>query len=224
MDSIFVKFLKYLRDSSDVSTSDHDFLALVNETLNFYGFSVPKSETSTEMRTCAGNPNKVMYMKPYYFGRLEKFNVFLQKLYSGEQDQSSECCLDFYGDENVKNQLNIMFSRANKTLWFCCSNFFEHSLAKLLAIDALYDKSSIIHNIYVNENSYPFIDFLSEGIIEYSNGTYDTMIKEFIDNANLLHTDSHKFVAFMYMYRNGVVMTGFDEDLILMTTTNFLNY
>lgn len=220
MDSIFVKFLKYLRSNSTENTSDADFLALVNETLNVGTFSVPKSETSTRMRTCEGNPEKILYIKPYYFGRLHNFNVFFNKLNSIQQThESSECCLDFYGTENEKSSLKTMFSRANKTLWFCCSNFFEHSIRYILILfDDWYDKSSAQHNVYVNENSYPYIDFLTEGIIEYPNGIYDTMIKEFLDNINLLHTDSHKFIAFMYMYRTGVVMGEVNSNLILMTT------
>ena len=119
MDSIFVKFLKYLRDNSTGNTSDADFSALVNQTLNSDTFSVPRSETSTKMRECPALPPKVLILHPYYFGRLHHFGVFFNKISSVEKNI---CCLDFYGNEDVK-KLENMFSRAGTTLNFCCSNF-----------------------------------------------------------------------------------------------------
>jgi hypothetical protein len=222
MDSIFVKFLKYLRNNSDENTSDADFTALVNQTLNSNTFSVPKSETSTKIRICSALPNKVLVQQPYYFGRLHHFGVFFNRLMSGIY--KNICCLDFYGNEDVKQILENMFYRAGKTLNFCCSNFFEHSLLYILGIDIIYDKQNPQHIVYVNSTyNTPYFDFLTNGIVEYSNGTYDTMIKDFIENINLLHTDSHRFIALMYMWYRGVVM-GTNEDhsnLILMTTDYF---
>lgn len=222
MDSIFVKFLKYLRDNSTENTSDADFTALVNQTLNSNTFSVPKSETSTKMRICPALPYKVLVQHPYYFGRLHHFGVFFNRLMS--ETHKNICCLDFYGNEDAKQELEDIFSK--KPLNFCCSNFMEHSLSYILFIDALYDKQNPQHTVYIdpNFNSGLFHYFLIKGIIEYSNGTYDTMIKDFIENIDLLHTDSHKFIAFMYMWYRGVVM-GINEDdtnLILMTT-DYLN-
>jgi len=225
MDSIFVKFLKYLRDNSTENTSDADFTALVNQTLNSDTFSVPRSETSTKYRSCPALPNKILVLTPYYFGKLHHFGVFFNKLNS-EKLSRTDCCLDFYGNENAKQELENMFIRARKTLNFCCSNFFEHSLSYILTFDRFYDKQNPLHTVYTN-NTYPYFDFLTEGIVEYSNGTYDTMIKDFLENINLLHTDSHRFIAFMYMWYRGVVM-GIDPDvpfpdtsLILMTADYF---
>ena len=222
MDSIFVKFLNYLRNNSNANTSDADFTELVNQTLNSDTFSVSKSDTSTKVRTCPALPKKVLILHPYYFGRLYHFDVFFNRLMSGTY--KNICCLDFYGNEEAKQELENMFSRANKTLNFCCSNFFEHSSRHILGIDILYDKQNPQHAVYIDSNyNSPYFYFLSEGIVEYSNGTYDTMIKDFIENINLLHTDSHKFIAFMYMWYRGVVMT-IDENnsnLILMTTDYF---
>ena len=224
MDSIFVKFLKYLRDNSTENTSDAEFTTLVNQTLNSDTFSVPKSETSTKYRSCSALPHKVLVHQPYYFGRLHHFGVFFDRLMSGTY--KNICCLDFYGNEDVKQILENMFYRAGKTLNFCCSNFFEHSLLLyiLVGADALYDKQNPQHTVYT-DNTYPYFYFLANGIVEYSNGTYDTMIKDFIENIDLLHTNSHKFIAFMYMWYRGVVM-GINEDysnLILMTTDYFNN-
>lgn len=221
MDSIFVKFLKYLRDNSTENTSDADFTALVNQTLNSNTFSVPKSETSTKMRICPALPKKVLVLHPYYFGRLHHFGVFFNRLMSGTY--KNICCLDFYGNEDAKQELENIFSK--KPLNFCCSNFTEHSLSYILAIDAFYDKQNPQHTVYIdpNFNSGPFHYFLIKGIVEYSNGTYDTMIKDYSENINLLHTDSHRFIASMYMWYRGVVM-GINEDdtnLILMTTDYF---
>lgn len=218
MDSIFVKFLKYLRDNSTENTSDADFSALVNQTLNSDTFSVPRSETSTKIRVCSALPHKILVLQPYYFGRLYHFGVFFNQLISGEYI----CCLDFYGNENAKQELENMFFRAGKTLNFCCSNFYEHSLTYILAADALYDKQNLQHTVYVSDA--PFFDFLTKGIVEYSNGTYDTMIKDFLENIDLLHTDSHRVIAFMYMWYRGVVMSISEDNpnnLILMTTDYF---
>lgn len=224
MDSIFVKFLKHLRDNSTENTSDADFTALVNQTLNSDTFSVPRSETSTKYRSCPALPNKISVQGPYYFGRLHHFDVFFNKLNSVDLSRLADCCLDFYGNEDVKQELENMLSRAGKTLNFCCSNFMEHSLYILGRSDELYDKQNPQHTVYVS-SAYlnPYFDFLTKGIVEYSNGTYDTMIKDFIENIDLLHTDSHRFIAFMYMWYRGVVM-GTNEDysnLILMTTDYF---
>ena len=219
MDSIFVKFLKYLRNNSDENTSDADFTALVNQTLNFETFSVPRNETSTKVRSC--NYNKMMVLKPYYFGRLYHFGVFFNKIKS----EKGTCCLDFYGNKEAKQELENMFSQLKDPLTFCCSNFFEHSLLYILAdADALYDKQNPQHTEYVaGTGNTPYLYFLIKGIVEYTNGKYDTMIKDFLENTNLLHTDSHRFIAFMYMWYRGVVM-GTNEDhsnLILMTTDYF---
>ena len=217
MDSIFVKFLKYLRNNSTENTSDADFTALVNQTLNSDTFSVPRSETSTHMRSC--NYNKMMVLKPYYFGRLDHFGVFFNKIKS----EKGVCCLDFYGREEVKQGLENMLSQAKESVTFCCSNFMEHSLQYILMVDALYDKQNPQHIVYLDSNYGPYFDFLLKGIVEYPNGGYDTMIKDFLENIDLLHTDSHRFIAFMYMWYRGVVM-GTDEDysnLILMTTDYF---
>lgn len=218
MDSIFVKFLKYLKNNSTENTSDADFSALVNQTLNSDTFSVPRSETSTKIRVCSALPHKILVLQPYYFGRLYHFGVFFNKLISGEYI----CCLDFYGNENAKQELENMFFRARKRLNFCCSNFYEHSLTYILTADALYDKQNPQHTVYVSDA--PFFDFLTKGIVEYSNGTYDTMIKDFIENIDLLHTDSHRVIAFMYMWYRGVVMSISEDNpnnLILMTTDYF---
>lgn len=218
MNSIFVKFLKYLRDNSTENTSDANFTELVNQTLNSDTFSVPRSETSTKVRACVPLPHKILVLHPYYFGRLYHFGVFFNKLSSGEYI----CCLDFYGNEDAKQELETMFFRVNKSLNFCCSNFYEHSLQHILAFDNLYDKQNPQHAVYV-EGYYdaPYFDFLRKGIVEYSNGTYDTMIKDFLENIDLLHTDSHKFIAFMYMWNRGVVMGANEGNLILMTTDYF---
>jgi len=225
MDSIFVKFLKYLKNNSTENTSDADFSALVDQTLNSDTFSVPKSETSTKYRSCPALPRKVLVLTPYYFGRLHHFGVFFNKLELADKLSGLiDCCLDFYGNEDVKQELENMFFRAGKTLNFCCSNFMEHSLSYILAADALYDKQNPQHTVYVDATgNTPYLSFLIKGIVEYSNGTYDTMIKDFIENIDLLHTDSHRFIAFMYMWHRGVVM-GTNEDhsnLILMTTDYF---
>ena len=226
MDSIFVKFLKYLRNNSTENTSDANFTALVNQTLNSDTFSVPKSETSTKYRSCPALPRKVLVLQPYYFGRLYHFGVFFNRLMSGSY--KNICCLDFYGNKEAKQELENMFFRAEKTLNFCCSNFFEHSLRYILGADIIYDKQNPQHTVYVDATgNTPYLSFLTKGIVEYSNGTYDTMIKDFIENINLLHTDSHRFIAFMYMWYRGVVI-GIDPDvpfpdtsLILMTTDYF---
>ena len=226
MDSIFVKFLKYLRNNSTENTSDEDFTTLVNQTLNSDTFSVPRSETSTKYRSCPALPKKVLVLQPYYFGSIYRFGVFFNRLTSGLY--KNICCLDFYGDEDVKQELENMFSQAGKTLNFCCSNFMEHSLQRILYFDNFYDRQNHHHTVYVADSSNtPYFYFLMKGIIEYSNGTYDTMIKDFLENIDLLHTDSHKFIAFMYMWRRGVVI-GIDPDvpfpdtsLILMTTDYF---
>ena len=221
MDSIFVKFLKYLRNNSTENTSDADFTALVNQTLNSDTFSVLKSETSTKVRTCTPLPHKVLVQQPYYFGRLYHFGVFFNKLNSVEK--KGVCCLDFYGDEGVKQELENRFSQAGNTLNFCCSNFYEHSLRYILGTDIVYDNQNPQHTVYI-EPPYdygPYFDFLTKGIVEYSNGTYDTMIKDFLENIDLLHTDSHRFIAFMYMWYRGVVMGANDGNLILMTTDYF---
>ncbi len=222
MDSIFVKFLKYLRNNSTENTSDADFTALVNQTLNSDTFSVPRSETSTKYRSCPALPRKILLLQPYYFGCLLHFGVFFNRLISGIHPYT--CCLDFYGNENAKQELENMFSQAGKTLNFCCSNFHEHSLQHILSFDNFYDRQNLQHTAYVHDGNYtPFFYFLMKGIVEYSNGSYDTMIKDFLENIDLLHTDSHKFIAFMYMWKRGVVM-GINEDnssLILKTTDYF---
>lgn len=218
MDSIFVKFLKYLRDNSNVNTSDADFTALVNQTLNSDTFSVSKSETSTKVRTCPALPRKVLILQPYYFGRLHYFSMFFNKFRKSLYDVT--CCLDFYGNKNKKEELENMFSREGKTLNFCCSNFMEHSLRYILMADYVYNRQNPHHTAIYGADA-PYYCFLSEGIVEYSNGTYDTMIKDFLENINLLHTDSHKFIAFMYMWYRGVVMGINDNNLILMTTDYF---
>ena len=223
MDSIFVKFLKYLRDHSTENTSDADFTALVNQTLNSDTFSVPKSETSTKMRTCPALPHKILVLQPYFFGCIDRFGVFFNKIKSGK----GVCCLDFYGNKYVKQDLENMFSRAGKTLNFCCSNFMEHGLRYISVADDFYDNQNPQHIVYVNgANNTPYYYFLSKGIVEYSNGTYDTMIKDFLENLDLLYTDSHRFIALMYMWHSGVVMGGVvmganDGNLILMTTDYF---
>lgn len=220
MDSIFVKFLKYLRDNSIENTSDADFTALVDQTLNSDTFSVSKSETSTKVRTCPALPRKILILQPYYFGRLHHFCVFFNKFRKSLYDVT--CCLDFYGNKYKKEELENMFSREGKTLNFCCSNFMEHSLQHIPIFDNFYDRQNPQHIVYVNgDNNTPYHYFLTEGIVEYSNGTYDTMIKDFLENINLLHTDSHKFIAFMYMWYRGVVMGINDNNLILMTTDYF---
>ena len=97
MDSIFVKFLKYLRNNSNENTSDADFTALVNQTLNSDTFSVHRSETSTKMRICPALPNKVLVQQPYYFGRLYHFGVS-QKIKYG-----NTCLLIFMYEDRKKN-------------------------------------------------------------------------------------------------------------------------
>ena len=222
MDSIFVKFLKYLKNNSTENTSDADFTALVNQTLNSDTFSVPRSETSTKYRSCPALPRKVLVLQPYYFGSIYRFGVFFNRLMSGPY--KNICCLDFYGNEDVKQELENMFFRVGKTLNFCCSNFMEHSLRHTLVFDNFYDIQNPQHTVYVDAiGNTPYLSFLTKGIVEYSNGTYDTMIKDFLENIDLLHTDSHRFIAFMYMWYRGVVM-GTNEDysnLILMTTDYF---
>ena len=215
MDSIFVKFLKYLRAHSTVNTSDADFTALVNQTLNFETFSVPRSETSTKVRSCAYN--KMMVLKPYYFGSLYRFGVFFNKIKSGK----GVCCLDFYGNEEAKQELeNILFEYAKVLVTICCSNFMEHSLRYIILLaDMVYDNQNPQHVVYVS--GAPYFYFLTKGIIEFPNGSYDTMIKDFIENIDLLHTHSHMFIAFMYMWKSGVVMEANDGNLILMTTDYF---
>ena len=219
MDSIFVKFLKYLRAHSTENTSDADFTALVNQTLNSDTFSVPRSETSTYRRGCPYN--KALVLVPYYFGSLYRFGMFFNKIKSGK----GVCCLDFYGCEEAKQELENILSQSKEPVTFCCSNFMEHSLPYILAIDALYDKQNPQHTVHIdpNFNSGPFHYFLIKGIIEFPNGSYDTMIKDFLENIDLLHTDSHRFIAFMYMWYRGVVMRINEDDtnLILMTTDYF---
>ena len=226
MDSIFVKFLKYLRNNSTENTSDADFTTLVNQTLNSDTFSVPRSKTSTKMRICPALPNKVLVLTPYYFGRSYHFGVFFNKLNSGSLSRLIDCCLDFYGNEEAKQELENMFSQAGKTLNFCCSNFMEHSLTYILSVDRFYDKQNPQHTVHIdpNFNSGPFHYFLLEGIVEYSNGTYDTMIKDFLENVDLLHTVSHQFIAFMYMWYRGVVMRiDFDNSNLILMTTDYFN-
>ncbi|MBP8689454.1 hypothetical protein KBH77_03840, partial [Patescibacteria group bacterium] len=180
-------------------------------------FSVPRNETSTKVRSC--NYNKMMVLKPYYFGRLHYFGVFFNKIKS----EKGTCCLDFYGNEDAKQELENMFSQLKDPLTFCCSNFWEHSLSYIFAADILYDKQNPQHTVYIDTslNLGPYFDFLRKGIVEYPNGSYDTMIKDFLENTSLLHTDSHKFIAFMYMWYRGVVMGAKDGNLILMTTDYF---
>lgn len=225
MDSIFVKFLKYLKEHSTENTSDTDFTALVDQTLNSVTFSVSRSETSTKYRSCSALPRKILVLTPYYFGRLHHFGVFFNKLNSEKLSKLVDCCLDFYGNENAKQGLENMFFQVGKTLNFCCSNFWEYN-SILFSADAFYDKQNPQHNVYFSgAYNNPYFNFLTKGIVEYSNGTYDTMIKDFIENIDLLHTDSHRFIAFMYMWYRGVVM-GINEDysdLILMTTDYFNN-
>ncbi len=135
------------------------------------------------------------------------------------------CCLDFYGNEDVKQELENMFSRAGKTLNFCCSNFMEHSLRRISAFDNFYDKQNPQHIEYIdNYYNIPYFDFLRKGIVEYSNGVYDTMIKDFLENIDLLHTDSHRFIALMYMWYRGIVMRiDFDNSNLILMTTDYFN-
>ncbi len=225
MDSIFVKFLKHLKNNSTENTSDADFTALVNQTLNSDTFSVPKSETSTKLRICPALPHKILVLTPYYFGRLHHFDVFFNKLNSEELLRLADCCLDFYGNEKVKEKLEKILSRVGKTLNFCCSNFMEHSLQHILVFDNFYDIQNPQHIVYVDATgNTPYLSFLRGGIVEYSNGTYDTMIKDFIENIDLLHTDSHRFIAFMYMWHRGVVMeTNEDHSNLILKTTDYFN-
>ena len=221
MDSIFVKFLKHLRNNSTENTSDADFTALVNQTLNSDTFSVPRSETSTYVRGCTYN--KMLVSKPYYFGRLYHFGMLLNRLNSGK----GACCLDFYGNEDVKQELENMFFLEKNPLTFCCSNFMEHSLQHILAFDNFYDNQNPLHTVYVN-NTYPYFYFLIKGIVEYSNALYDTMIKDFLENIDLLHTDSHRFIAFMYMWYRGVVMwidldVPFPSTSLILMTADYFN-
>jgi len=134
------------------------------------------------------------------------------------------CCINILGSDAAITQPG--FSELVK-LPICCNSFSKGYVdSLLLSMETWYDKDNPIHEEMCM--NYPYNTIISNGIAEYSLFNGDSAIYDFITAANLLPTDSFKFIFLMYIVMQGIVITCShcaqeNNTINIMTTANFIN-
>lgn len=221
------KLVEYLNTQVTSTTSDADFRNLLQATLNntANGYSIPKR--SNPNLCCPECPTyKDNGGGTYFLGNIVNMIQFVSNYIVDESGdkQNRICCINTLGSYTASTQNGIS---ELVELPICCNSFSKGYVdSLLLSMETWYDKDNPIHEEMCM--NYPYDTIISNGIAEYSLFNGDSAIYDFITAANLLPTDSFKFIFLMYIVMQGIVITCSqcaqgNNTINIMTTSNFIN-
>lgn len=220
------KLVEYLNTQVTSTTSDADFRDLLIATLNttVNGYSIPKRLNPT--LCCPECPTDECNGGTYFLGNAVNaisFSLgYISDKQSGKQKERI-CCHNILGSYATVTQQG---SSELAGLPICCNSFSKGYVdSLLLSMETWYDEDNSIHNTMCAD--YPYNTIISNGILEYSLFNGDSAIYDFITAANLLPTDSFKFIFLMYILNKGLVITCSEcaqanNTINIMTTSNFI--
>jgi len=215
------KLVEYLNSQVTSTTSDAEFRNLLQATLNTTanGYSIPK--ISNPNVCCPECPTDAYTGSTYFLGNIVNMIQFVSNYIAGNKQI---CCTNVLGSYAAITQPGV--SEVVK-LPICCNSFSKGYVDNLLlSMETWYDKDNPIHEEMCM--NYPYNTIIFNGIVEYSLFNGDSAIYDFITAANLLPTDSFKFIFLMYIVMQGIVITCShcaqeNNTINIMTTANFIN-
>ncbi len=219
------KLVEYLNTQVTSTTSDADFRDLLTATLNttVNGYSIPKR--SNPNLCCPDCPTYEPNGGTYFLGNSVNMIQFAAAyINDASGKQKRICCVNILASYTASTQVGISELAG---LPICCNSFSKGYVdSLLLSMETWYDKDNPIHNVMCA--NYPYDSIISNGIAEYSLFNGDSAIYDFITAANLLPTDSFKFIFLMYIIMHGIVITCSqcaqeNNTINIMTTSNFIN-
>lgn len=221
------KLVEYLNTQVTSTTSDADFKDLLHATLNttVNGYSIPKR--SNPNLCCPECPTDGLNGGTYFLGNIMNMISFVSAYITDGLGDKHEriCCGNVLGSYAACTQQGI--SELAK-LPICCNSFSKGYIdSLLLSMETWYDEDNPIHNTMCA--NYPHNTIILDGVAEYSLFNGDSAINDFITAANLLPTDSFKFIFLMYIIRHGIIITCSqcaqeNNTINIMTTLNFINH
>lgn len=221
------KLVEYLNTQVTSTTSDADFRTLLQATLHdtVNGYSIPKRSNPT--LCCPECPTDEYNGGTYFLGNITNMIQFASAYVTDNagDKQKRICCGNTIGSYAAMTQEGVSEAKLAE-LPICCNSFSKGYVdSLLLSMETWYDKDNPIHNVMCT--NYPYDNIISNGIAEYSLFNGDSAIYDFITAANLLPTDSFKFIFLMYIVMQGIVITcsqcaQADNTINIMATSNFI--
>ena len=220
------KLVEYLNTQVTSTTSDADFRALLINTLNttVNGYSISKRLNPT--MCCPECPTDECNGGTYFLGNFVN-GISFSLAYINDQEigklETRVCCRNSIGSYDAHHQQGIS---ELSSLPVCCNSFSKGYIDNLLLLmETWYDENNSTHNTMCA--NYPYNTIISNGVAEYSLFNGDSAIYDFITAANLLPTDSFKFIFLMYILNEGLVITCSEcaqanNTINIMTTSNFI--
>lgn len=218
------KLVEYLNTQVTSTTSDADFRTLLQATLHdtVNGYSIPKR--SNPNLCCPECPTDESNGGTYFLGNITNMIQFASAyIVDASGKQKRICCVNTLGSYAASTQQGIS---ELAELPICCNSFSKGYVdSLLLSMETWYDKDNPTHNGLCP--TYPYDNIISNGIVEYSLFNGDSAIYDFITAANLLPTDSFKFIFLMYIIVQGIVITcsqcaQANNTINIMTSGNFI--
>lgn len=218
------KLVEYLNAQVNSTTSDADFRDLLQVTLNttVNGYSIPKRSNPT--LCCPECPTDGYNGGTYVLGNIANMIAFVSAYVDESGDkQKRSCCGNILGSYEASTREG---ASELVELPICCNSFSKGYVdSLLLSMETWYDKDNPIH--YAMCANYPYNTIIFHGIAEYSLFNGDSAIYDFIAAANLLPTDSFKFIFLMYIVGQGIVITCSqcaqeNNTINIMTISNFI--
>lgn len=217
--------VEHLNTQVTSTTSDADFRDLLEKILNtaVNGYSISKRLNPT--LCCPECPTDESNGGTYYLGNIVNMILFVSAYIADGSGgkQKRICCGNFLGSYAASTQEGVS---ELAELPICCNSFSKGYVdSLLLSMETWYDKDNPIHHAMCA--NYPYDTIISNGIAEYSLFNGDSAIYDFITAANLLPTDSFKFIFLMYIVVQGIVITcsqcaQANNTINIMTTSNFI--
>jgi len=199
------KLVEYLNTQVTSTSTDAYFFEKLQATLGVgNGYSISKRLNPDIC--CPDCPTDECNGGTYFLGNLSSAIMFTTQYLTDKAGKTIEeriCCTNGISDYAASNQDGI----SKLDIYpICCNNFSKGYVDNLLlSLETWYDENNSVHSSMCN--NYPYDIVLSHGIFEYSLFNGDSAINDIITAANMLPTDSFKFIFLMYILTQSLVIT-----------------
>lgn len=223
------KFVEWLNTQVTTSTTDSQFLILLDNVLNNDDNAHPNGYTINK-RTypnycCPDCPDTDCYGGTYFLGNVSQGVDFLTAYVIDKSKITNNCCTNIYGAEVIIMDPAVINVIVDSESYMCCNKFSSEYLNSLLrTLETYYDSENAAHVIVFPEA--PYIEMLDNGIFEYSVFNGDSALGDILAAANTITNVSFRFLFLTYILTNGLVITCSEcaestNSILIMTNTLF---
>lgn len=217
------KLVRYLNIQVPSTSTDTYFFDKLEATLGVgNGYSISNKVDSD---CCPDCPTDRYNEGTYFLGNLSSAVIFTTHYLTDNGILIKErlCCTNSISNYYIANQNEMPELDIYPK---CCNSFSKGYVDNLLlSLETWYDKNNSVHSSMCA--NYPYDVVLSKGIFEYSLFNGDSAINDIVTAANMLPTDSFKFIFLMYILNHGLIITcskcaQINSGINIMTTSNFI--